>query len=142
MKVTEIKITDTGEFATTMREAIFGVGNPTSQRAKDTAVLPEYPHVMFRNIEYYNEALAYAKDDEKAVQSLKNQLARLERICVNWEETVEVAPDSVVPHSFYFVAYNKEGKAVSNGGIILHGINVNANVELDPQPGLYWSTHT
>ena len=126
----------------TMREILSGHKNP-SGRIKDSAVLTEYPHLMFSNIEHYQQALEQAKQyGEKALKTFNGSFAFLERVCTNRNMTVEVFPDHI-PYSFYFQFYNADSSRETNGGIILHGVPGNSfSVQLNPSAAPEWSVHS
>lgn len=124
-----------------MREILTGHEQPRGREAT-TKTVPDYPHLSFSDLEHLRKALAFGeKTGAEALSSLKEQLARIERICVNCDETAELFPDSV-QHSFYFNLWRKDGSLSMNGGIILHGCGRSFSVELCPKQGVYWSTHT
>ena len=101
----------------------------------------EYPHLRFSDIEHYKKALNFAeKIGGEALNSFKNALAYLERICGRQNATGEVHPD-FVQHSFYFRIYNGSSLDL-DGGIILHGVGNSFSVELAPKAGIHWSMHT
>lgn len=124
----------------TIREVLSGHVH-TRQRGSGMEQVPEYPHVYFSNLEHYKEALTFAeKLGGEALESFKENLESLNRMCENWDETAEVHPD-FVQHSFYFRMY-RDGKPDMDGGIILHGLGETFSVELCPPKGVHWSMHT
>jgi|GEM_PF-1418392 len=106
------------------------------------ATVTEYPHLRFSNLEHYNKALDFAKQqDGEALSSFKKSFATLERICENGKATGEVHADCV-KHSFYFRIYKEDDSVDFDGGIILHGLGRSFSVELGAKAGIHWSMHT
>ena len=125
-----------------MREILSGYTHPKT-KTETTFQVAEYPHLNFINLQHLQETLAFAKTlGEHAFNSLQQQFARLERACVNCNETADVHPDGA-PHCFYYVCF-KDGKFSNNGGILLFGLpKINTfSVQLNPSTEPEWSTHT
>ena len=125
----------------TIREILTGV-EYTRERGSNMQAVPEYPHIVFSDVDHYRRALALAeKLGGEELSSFKEAFVRLEGWCARDNGTVEVHSDAM-EYSFYFRIYKKDGRCSMDGGVILHDMGPSYSVEMAPKQGIHWTVHT